>query len=112
MKQREEVQNMSIFNRGQAKAGASGLAHRTQALFLFLFCGVCTFAQSPWEISANNLRNAIAGPIALAMMIVAIVIGGLTFAFSEGQGKRMLAGIIFGGGMAVGAARFLSWLYT
>ncbi len=79
---------------------------------LFLLCGARAVAQDPWTNSANNLKNAISGPIALAMMIVAIVIGGLTFAFSEGQGKRMLAGIIFGGGMAIGAARFLTWLYT
>jgi type IV secretion system protein TrbC len=31
---------------------------------------------------------------------VAIVIGGLMFAYGEGQSQRMLAGIVFGIGMA------------
>ena len=31
------------------------------------------------------------------------------FAFGEGGSKRTLAGIIFGLGMAMGAANFLAW---
>jgi len=41
----------------------------------------------------------------------AIVVGGLMFAFGEGQSKRTLAGIIFGVGMAVGAVNFMAWLF-
>ncbi len=33
------------------------------------------------------------------------------FAFGEGGSKRTLAGIIFGLGMAMGAANFLAWLF-
>jgi hypothetical protein len=33
------------------------------------------------------------------------------FAFGEGQGKKVIAGIVFGVGMAVGAVSFLSWLF-
>jgi type IV secretory pathway TraG/TraD family ATPase VirD4 len=36
------------------------------------------------------------------------VVGGLMFAYGEGQSKRMLAGIVFGVGMAIGAVKFLS----
>jgi len=65
---------------------------------------------SPWETAVNNLRDAFTGPIAKALSLVAIVVGGLLFAFGEGAHKRTLAGIIFGVGMAVAAANFLSWL--
>ena len=66
---------------------------------------------SPWEAAVNQLRDAFTGPIARALSLVAIVVGGLMFAFGEGGHKRMLAGIIFGVGMAVAAANFLSWLF-
>jgi hypothetical protein len=42
---------------------------------------------------------------------VAIVVGGLVFAFGEGGAKRTMAGIIFGVGMAVGAVNFMTWLF-
>lgn len=71
------------------------------------------FAQgsSPWENAVNVLQTAFTGPIAKGLALVAIVIGGLTFAFGEGGEKRTLAGIIFGVGMAVLAVNFLSWLF-
>lgn len=68
-------------------------------------------AQSPWETSSAKLQAAFTGPIAKALSLVAIVIGGLVFAFGEGQGKKVIAGIVFGVGMAVGAVNFLSWLF-
>ena len=40
-----------------------------------------------------------------------IVIGGLTFAYGEGGSKRILAGIVFGVGMAIGAVNFMAWLF-
>jgi hypothetical protein len=43
--------------------------------------------------------------------LVAIVIGGLMFAFGEGESKRLLAGIVFGIGMAIGAVNFMAWLF-
>lgn len=66
--------------------------------------------QSPWETAVNQLRDAFTGPIARALSLVAIVVGGLMFAFGEGSHKRMLAGIVFGVGMAVAAVNFLSWI--
>ena len=66
---------------------------------------------SPWENAVNVLQTAFTGPIAKGLGLVAIVVGGLTFAFGEGGGKRTLAGIVFGLGMAVLAVNFLSWLF-
>jgi type IV secretory pathway VirB2 component (pilin) len=68
-------------------------------------------AQSPWENAVNVLQISFTGPIARGLSLIAIVIGGVTFAFGEGQGKRLLAGIVFGVGMAIGAVNFMAWLF-
>lgn len=65
----------------------------------------------PWDTAVNVLKQAFTGAIATGLSLVAIVIGGLMFAFGEGQSKRVFAGIIFGIGMAVGAANFMAWLF-
>jgi type IV secretory pathway VirB2 component (pilin) len=65
----------------------------------------------PWENAVGVLRTAFTGSIATGLSLVAIVVGGLMFAYGEGQSKRMLAGIVFGVGMAVGAVNFMSWLF-
>jgi type IV secretory pathway VirB2 component (pilin) len=57
------------------------------------------------------LQTAFTGPIARGLALVAIVVGGLMFAFGEGQSKKMLAGIVFGVGMAIGAVNFMAWLF-
>jgi type IV secretory pathway VirB2 component (pilin) len=66
---------------------------------------------SPWENAVNVLQQAFTGTIAKGLALVAIVVGGLTFAFGEGGGKRTFAGLIFGLGMAVLAVNFLTWLF-
>lgn len=66
---------------------------------------------SPWENAVNVLKTSFTGPIATGLSLVAIVIGGLTFAYGEGHSKRTLAGIIFGVGMAIGAVNFMAWLF-
>ena len=66
---------------------------------------------SPWENAVNVLQQSFTGPIAKGLALVAIVIGGLTFAFGEGAGKRTFAGIVFGLGMAVLSVNFLTWLF-
>ena len=66
---------------------------------------------SPWVEAVNELQTQFTGPIARGLSLIAIVIGGLMFAFGEGGSKRTLAGIIFGLGMAMGAANFLAWLF-
>ncbi len=83
--------------------------------FLIL-CGLTIpslFAQqSPWGNAATKLATEFSGPIARGFSLVAIVIGGLTLAFSDGGGKRTLGGLIFGLGMALGAAQFMTWLFA
>jgi type IV secretory pathway VirB2 component (pilin) len=69
------------------------------------------FAQSPWERAANNLALTFTGPLARSLALVAIVIGGLLFMYGEGGAKRQLSGIVFGGGLALFAGQFLTWLF-
>ena len=72
------------------------------------------FAQSgssPWLNAVQVLQTAFTGTIATGLALVAIVVGGLMFAFGEGGAKRTMAGIIFGVGMAIGAVNFISWLF-
>jgi type IV secretory pathway VirB2 component (pilin) len=72
---------------------------------------IAAHAASPWEDAVNVLQTAFTGPIARGLSLVSIVWGGLMFAFAEGDSKRMLAGILFGVGMAIGAVNFLTWLF-
>ena len=67
------------------------------------------FAQqgnSPWENAVNVLMTAFTSTIARGLSLVAIVVSGLTFAFGEGGSKRVLAGVLFGVGMAIAAVKF------
>lgn len=77
----------------------------------FLFLPTLAFAQSPWERAASNLERTFTGPLARSLALVAIVIGGLLFMFGEAGAKRGIAGIVFGGGLALFAAQFLVWLF-
>lgn len=66
---------------------------------------------SPWLQAVTVLQAAFTGPIARGLSLIAIVLGGLMFAFGEGGSKRALAGLIFGVGMAIGAVNFMQWLF-
>ena len=78
-----------------------------------LFLAAPAFAQStsPWENAVGVLQQAFTSTIARGLSLVAIVVSGLTFAFGEGGSKRVLAGVLFGVGMAIAAVNFLAWLF-
>ena len=82
--------------------------------FAVALAELAVFAQgvSPWLNAVDVLEQAFTGPLARGLSLIAIVIGGLMFAFGEGGSKKALAGIIFGLGMAMGAANFLTWLFS
>ena len=81
------------------------------ALLMLVPARLLAQGMSPWVEAVNELQTQFTGPIARGLSLIAIVVGGLMFAFGEGGSKRTLAGIIFGIGMAVGAVNFLSWLF-
>ena len=81
---------------------------------LLFLAALPVYAQSatdPWDNAVNVLRTAFTGTIATGLSLVAIVVGGLMFAYGEGQSKKTLAGIVFGVGMAIGAVNFMAWLF-
>ena len=75
------------------------------------FPAVLLAQQSPWERAALNLEATFTGPLARSLALVAIVVGGLMFMFGEGGAKRQISGIVFGGGLALFAGQFLTWLF-
>ena len=92
----------------------SRLFSRICAVGMSLLLASPVFAQqgnSPWENAVNVLQQAFTSTIARGLSLVAIVVAGLTFAFGEGGSKRILAGVLFGVGMAIAAVNFLSWLF-
>jgi type IV secretory pathway VirB2 component (pilin) len=56
-------------------------------------------------------RDDLHGTAARSLALVSIVIGGLMYMFGEGGAKRQISGIVFGGGLALFAAQFLTWLF-
>ena len=91
------------------------LAPRYRSILLsvaaILLAPSLALAQSPWERAASNHALTFTGPLARSLALVAIVIGGLLFMFGEAGAKRQISGIVFGGGLALFAAQFLTWLF-
>jgi len=87
------------------------LTASVMALFLATSALAQAAANSPWENAVGVLQQAFTSTIARGLSLVAIVVSGLTFAFGEGGSKRVLAGVLFGVGMAIAAVNFLAWLF-
>lgn len=95
-------------------SGSSGSFVRRVSVFVVfavVYFPAIALAQSPWERAASNLERTFTGPLARSLALVAIVIGGLLFMYGEGGAKRQISGIVFGGGLALFAGQFLTWLF-
>src|SRR6476469_1331458 len=84
------------------------ISRQIAAVAVGLLLAAPAYAQgnSPWENAVNVLQQAFTSTIARGLSLVAIVVSGLTFAFGEGGSKRVLAGVLFGVGMAIAAVKF------
>jgi type IV secretory pathway VirB2 component (pilin) len=81
-------------------------------LSLFLFMPLIALAQgSPFDTGFNAIQSLFTGTIAKVASLVAIVIGGYSFAHGEPGAKKALAGVAAGTGIAVLAVNVLSWLW-
>ena len=60
----------------------------------------------PWEGPLNQVLASFTGPVAKALCILAIVVTGFAFAFSDGGGLRRVLGILLGVSIAVTATSF------
>ena len=83
--------------------------HFVWALALILGYSVVLGAQPPWENVARIGQNS-ALNMARPVIGIAAVISGVMFAFGDPGAKRLLAGVIFGGSLAIGALTFTTWL--
>src|SRR5258707_13936514 len=83
----------------------------TLATCLALADEVFAAPTDPWTQAVQALHTAFTEPIATGLALVAIVVGGLMFAFGEGRAKRTLAEEVFEGGTAVVAVNLMSWLF-
>ena len=97
----------------RATSRLKSMSRNVVVLAAALILAAPTLAQtgSPWENAVNVLMQAFTSTIARGLSLVAIVLAGLTFAFGEGGSKRVLAGVLFGVGMAIAAVNFMAWLF-
>jgi len=66
-------------------------------LFINTQYALASSADMPWETPLNKILDAISGPVAKALGVIAIVIAGLGIAFGEsGSGVRKLFQVVFG----------------
>ncbi len=63
-------------------------------------------AALPWEGPLNQVLSSFTGPVAKALCILAIVVLGFGFAFSDGGGLRRVLGLLLGVSIAVTATSF------
>src|ERR1700688_2777538 len=91
------------------------ISRQALAVAVGLLLAAPAFAQttgsSPWENAVNVLMTAVTSTIARGLSLVAIVVSALTFAFGEGGSTRVLAGVLFGVGMAIAAVNFLAHVF-
>ena len=67
----------------------------------------------PWEAPLTTIENSLAGPVAKAIGVIAIVITGLGFAFAEGgSAMRKGIGIVFGLAVAFTATTFVTSFFN
>ena len=75
-----------------------GVAPAALALWWLVPVALAAQGTSPWVDAVNELQRQFTGPVARGLSLIAIVIGGLMFAFGEGGSKRLEAGDPLPGG--------------
>lgn len=79
---------------------------------LLILVPIGAYAQgSPFDNGFTALQTLFTGTVAKVASLIAIVIGGYQFAHGEPGGKKALAGVAAGTGIAVLAANVLTWLW-
>lgn len=85
---------------------------RLFCLALLLLLPLAAHGQgSPFDNGFTALQTLFTGTVAKVASLIAIVIGGYQFAHGEPGGKKALAGVAAGTGIAVLAANVLTWLW-
>ena len=79
-------------------------------LVVYLASADLVAGTGPWEIAVNKLCQSFKTTLGKGLALVAVILGGLMFAFGEGGSKSAIAGLIFGAGMVLAAPDFLAWI--
>lgn len=65
----------------------------------------------PWDEPLIRIQENLTGPVASAVIIIAVALAGVMWALSDhGTGMRRVSQIIFGSGVALGAVQFVTAL--
>lgn len=109
---------MAHLSQTQAPPAKQHVAQHELSIRLFIVVGllllipIAAFAQgSPFDNGFTALQTLFTGTVAKVASLIAIVIGGYQFAHGEPGGKKALAGVAAGTGIAVLAANVLTWLW-
>ena len=84
---------------------------RGSALLLCVLIFPLTAHASPFDTGISSIQTLFTVTIAKAASLIAIVIGGYTFAHGEPGAKKTLAGVAAGTGIAIMATNVLTWLW-
>jgi len=84
---------------------------RGAALLLCVFIFPLAAHASPFDTGISSIQTLFTGTVARAASLIAIVIGGYTFAHGEPGVKKTLAGVAAGTGIAIMATNVLTWLW-
>ena len=84
---------------------------RGAALLLCVLIFPVAAHASPFDTGISSIQTLFTGTIAKAASLIAIVIGGYTFAHGEPGSKKTLAGVAAGTGIAIMATNILTWLW-
>ena len=84
-------------------------------LLVLLLSAAPLLAQAPadpWSRAVQVMRTFFTGPFAQGVSLIAVVIGGAMYAMDEGGGnKKRVATLVFGVGLMLLAAQFLTWMF-
>jgi type IV secretion system protein TrbC len=107
------ARSFTVKSRSFASVRRSTTLSAVAGMMAFLSIPKATFAAAanggqplPWEGPLNQVLASFTGPVAKALCILAIVVIGFGFAFSEGGGLRRILGLLLGVSIAVTATSF------
>lgn len=82
----------------------------------WMFAAPAAFATTggtsmPWDEPLIRIQENLTGPVASAVIIIAVALAGVMWALSDhGTGMRRVSQVIFGAGVALGAVSFVTAL--
>ena len=81
------------------------------ALAEHVLLAATTGAADPWSMAASQLCTLFTTTVGRGLAVVAVIFGGLAYAFGEGGSKSAIAALVFGVGMVLLAPQFLVFFF-